>query len=95
VAVAQEALKAEYYLWQLYQLDKDIVRVRGEAGKQKEELNGAAKVLYSCEAQVEQRKKAAAGFSKERLLLERKHKKRKADLEKKARNWKHSWNQTL
>ncbi len=81
---AQEALKAEYYLWQLFQIEKDMVGVRQEAGKHKEELNGAAKVLYSCESKVEQKKKAAAGFSKERLLLERKHKKRKAELEKKA-----------
>ncbi|EIE20863.1 RecF/RecN/SMC protein [Coccomyxa subellipsoidea C-169] len=79
-----EALKAEYYLWQLFQIEKDMVGVRQEAGKHKEELNGAAKVLYSCESKVEQKKKAAAGFSKERLLLERKHKKRKAELEKKS-----------
>lgn len=61
-----------------------MVTVRAEASKQKEGLNDVAKVLYVSEKQVEEKKKAAASFAKEKMLLERKYKKRKADLEKKV-----------
>ncbi|BDA42403.1 Structural maintenance of chromosomes protein 1A [Coccomyxa sp. Obi] len=79
-----EALKAQYYLWQLFQIEMDIFEERERASVQKKELNKTAKLLYNSEKQVEEKKKVAAGFSKDRLLLERKHKKRKADLEKKS-----------
>lgn len=78
-------MKARYYLWQLYQIEQDMAGARGEAGTKKGELNAAARELHAKEAAVEEHKKAAAGLAKERLALERKHKKRRADLEKKAR----------
>ncbi len=81
---AQESLKAEHYLWQLFQIERDMAAAREEAGKQKEELNKAAKALHASEKAVEEKKQAAAGASKECMLLERKYKKRKADLDKKA-----------
>lgn len=61
-----------------------MIEERERASVQKKELNKTAKVLYNSEKQVEEKKKVAAGFSKDRLLLEHKHKKRKADIEKKA-----------
>ncbi len=84
VIVSQEALKAQYYLWQLFQIEMDMIEERERASVQKKELNKTANLLYNSEKQVEEKKKVAAGFSKDRLLLERKHKKRKADLETKA-----------
>ena len=56
-----------------------------EAKEQKEQLNESAKVLYAQEQQIEAKKKVVAGFQKERLLLERKLKKRKSEADKKAR----------
>jgi structural maintenance of chromosome 1 len=80
----QEALKAEYYLWQLFQIERDMGAVRQEVAKHKDGLNDVAKLLHASEGLVEEKKQAAAGVNKERMLLERKYKKRKADLDKKA-----------
>lgn len=80
----QEALKAEHYLWQLYQIEKDTSSAREQCAKHKEDLKETAKLLHASEKAVEEKKQAAAGINKERMLLERKFKKRKADLDKKA-----------
>ena len=77
-------MKADYFLWQLFHIEKDIREALDETKEQKQELNESAKVLYAQEQQIEAKKKIAAGFQKERLLLERKLKKRKADAEKKV-----------
>lgn len=81
----QEALKAEHYLWQLYQIERDMSTARDQGTKQKEELKETAKLLLASEKAVEEKKQVVAGINKERMLLERKFKKRKADLEKKVR----------
>ena len=80
----QDALKAEHFLWQLFHIEKDIREALDEAKEQKEELNESAKALYAQEQQIEAKKKIVAGFQKERLLLERRLKKRKADANKKV-----------
>ena len=80
----QDALKAEHFLWQLFHIEKDIREALDEATEQKEELNESAKALYAQEQQIEAKKKIVAGFQKERLLLERRLKKRKADADKKV-----------
>ena len=80
----QDALKAEHFLWQLFHIEKDIREALDEAKEQKEELNESAKALYAQEQQIEAKKKIVAGFQKERLLLERRLKKRKADADKKV-----------
>ena len=80
----QDALKAEHFLWQLFHIEKDIWEALEEAQEQKQELNESAKALYAQEQQVEAKKKIVAGFQKERLLLERRLKKRKADADKKV-----------
>ena len=81
----QDALKAQHFLWQLFHVERDIKEAVDEAKEQKEQLNESAKVLYAQEQQIEAMKKIVAGFQKERLLLERKLKKRKSDADKKAR----------
>ena len=80
----QDEYKARYYLWQLYQIEQDMAGARSRAADAKERLNEAAKALHAKEQAVEERRKAAAGLAKERLALERRHKKRRADLEKKV-----------
>ena len=80
----QEALKAEYYLWQLYQIERDMAGARAEAAAKQASLHEAGRALHAKEAALEERRRAAAGVAKERLLLERRHKKRKAELEKKV-----------
>ena len=80
----QDVLKAEHFLWQLFHIEKDIREAQDEAREQKEELNESAKALYAQEQQIEAKKKIVAGFQKERLLLERRLKKRKADADKKV-----------
>ncbi len=86
VPVAQDGLKAQYYLWQLYQIEQDSAAARAEAAAKKGELDSAARALHAQEAALEERKRAAAGLAKERLALERRHKKRRAVLEKKVGN---------
>ena len=81
----QDALKAQHFLWQLFHIERDIKEAVDEAKEQKEQLNESAKVLYAQEQQIEAKKKIVAGFQKERLLLERKLKKRKSEADKKAR----------
>ena len=80
----QDSLKAEHFLWQLFHIEKDIREALEEAREQKEELNESAKALYAQEQQIEAKKKIVAGFQKERLLLERRLNKRKADADKKV-----------
>ena len=81
----QDSLKAEHFLWQLFHIERDIQEALEEAQEQKQELNESAKALYAQEQQIEAKKKIVAGFQKERLLLERRLKKRKADADKKVR----------
>ena len=83
----QDSLKAEHFLWQLFHIEKDIKEAVDDAKEQKEQLNESARMLYAQEQQVEAKKKIVAGFQKERLLLERKLKKRKSEAEKKARHF--------
>ena len=85
-SLLQDSLKAEHFLWQLFHIEKDIKEAVDDAKEQKEQLNESARVLYAREQQVEAKKKIVAGFQKERLLLERKLKKRKSEAEKKARH---------
>ena len=84
-AYLQDALKAQHFLWQLLHIERDMKEAVEEAKEQKEQLNESARALYAQEQQIEAKKKIVAGFQKERLLLERKLKKRKAEADKKAR----------
>lgn len=82
--LAQESLKAEYFLWQLYQIEQDMRVLRSDTSVQKQALNEAGRALHAREKAVEEARKAAGDVGKQRLLLERRFKKRKADLEKKV-----------
>ncbi len=83
-AAVQDGLKAQHFLWQLFHIERDIKEAVDSAKEQKEQLNESAKVLYAQEQQIEAKKKIVAGFQKERLLLERKLKKRKSEADKKV-----------
>lgn len=81
---AQDELKAEHYLWQLYHIDKDLARARSEVQSHQAALAEVAGAHRDAEAAVEERKRAQAGLQKERLQQDRALAKRRAELDKKV-----------
>ena len=81
----QEQLKAQFYLWQLFHMDQDLAAERRLAAARKAEMLDAGRALKAMEEELDATKKRAATHNKERLLLERKIAKRRADADKKAR----------
>lgn len=78
----QEGFKVEYFLWQLFHIEKDIRKAKSEMRGQEGDLRAAAESLRATEAEIEEKRKAQAGFNKQKLLLEKKMKKRKGDADK-------------
>lgn len=80
----QKELKTEYYLWQLFHIEKDVERTLGELQVDRatlEELNSEQEQL---ETEIKTKKKEQAVFTKEALLLDKKIGKKKAELDKKV-----------
>ncbi|GAB4822702.1 hypothetical protein N2152v2_009748 [Parachlorella kessleri] len=82
-----EDTKTSYYLWQIYHIEQDIVKAHKEIRKQKALLAEAERQHQASEGEVEAKKREHAGIAKERLLLEKKAKKKQAELEKKNPNF--------
>lgn len=80
----QKELKTEYYLWQLFNIEKDVERTLAELQVDRatlEELNSEQEQL---ETEIRTKKKEQAVFTKEALLLDKKIGKKKAELDKKV-----------
>lgn len=80
----QEELKTRHFLWQAYHIEQDMTDARKDAATHKESLEVAEATHQAHEAEVEAKRKEHAGVAKERLLLEKQIKKKKAELEKKV-----------
>jgi len=84
-ALAQEDLKTQHFLWQLLCIEGDARRARAEAARRAAEAEAAGAGLAGAEREAAAKRREAAGFAKERALLERKLAARRAEVEKKVR----------
>lgn len=82
---AQENVRTDFYLWRLYHIQREMRAAESGAQAQRAAMHETALALQRLEADVEVRKKTAAGLAKERLLAERALNKRRAELERKVR----------
>ncbi|XP_024540007.1 structural maintenance of chromosomes protein 1-like [Selaginella moellendorffii] len=78
-----KTLKTEYYLWQMFNIEKDVERTQEELDAEKEKLEEVLKDQEDAESGVREKKKAQATLTKEALLLEKKMTKKKTELDKK------------
>ena len=80
----QEVLKSKYYLWQLYHSQMDAETAAEELEGKQAELREAAKQMKAADNAVKAKKKGIAGLIKQRVDLEHKAKKRRAEADKKV-----------
>lgn len=78
----------EYYLWQLFNIEKDVARTQAELAVDRATLQELNREQEQLEAEIKALKKNQAVFTKEALLLDKKMGKKKGELDKKVR---HSW----
>ena len=77
-------MRRDYYLWQIYHIEEDVARAKAEAAAQRAELAAAEAAAAAAEGEVEAARRETAGLAKERLLLEKKVKKKQGEAEKKV-----------
>lgn len=80
-AVWQAALKTEFYLWKLYHIDHDTAAAATELEKLEDGLAVKGEVVAEVEGQVKEKRRAQAGLSKQRMLLEKKVQKMRLDID--------------
>ncbi|KAH7287580.1 hypothetical protein KP509_32G063300 [Ceratopteris richardii] len=78
-----KTLKTEYFLWQMYNIEKDIERIQEELEAEKKNLEDANATQEHLENKVKDKKKEQSVVLKEGLLFDKKIAKKKADLDKK------------
>lgn len=74
--------RAALYTWQIYHLDQDAKDEGGAVRMLREQLAEAERSQQVAERAAEEKKREQAGLQKERLLLEKKAKKKQADADK-------------
>ncbi|KAG0580223.1 hypothetical protein M758_4G158500 [Ceratodon purpureus] len=75
--------KLEYYLWQLFNIEKDVARTQAELAVDRATLQELNREQEQLEAEIKALKKNQAVFTKEALLLDKKMGKKKGELDKK------------
>lgn len=80
----QKALKTEYFLWQLFNIEKSIEGTKAELQVDDENLQELARAQDTMEREIKERKKEQAVHAKDSLLCEKKMTKKKAELDKKV-----------
>mmetsp|Transcript_2185 Transcript_2185/g.5451 ORF Transcript_2185/g.5451 Transcript_2185/m.5451 type:complete len:1077 (-) Transcript_2185:247-3477(-) len=75
------ALKTEFYLWKLYHIDHDTAAAATELEKLEDGLAVKGEVVAEVEGQVKEKRRAQAGLSKQRMLLEKKVQKMRLDID--------------
>ncbi|KAH9288968.1 hypothetical protein KI387_033085, partial [Taxus chinensis] len=78
-----KSLKMEYFLWQLFNMEKDIERNGAELEVEKENLENVSKSQDKFELEIKEKKKEQAAYLKDALLCEKKIAKKKVELDKK------------
>ncbi|PSC68712.1 structural maintenance of chromosomes 1 [Micractinium conductrix] len=74
--------RSAYFTWQVYQLDGDAGDAEREIRGLREQLAEAERSLQVAERAAEEKKREQAGLQKDRLLLEKRAKKKQADADK-------------
>lgn len=78
-----KSLKTEYFLWQMYNIEKDIEKTREELEIDKAHLQEANKAQEHLELEIREKKKEQAVFTKDVMLCEKKIARKKVELDKK------------
>jgi structural maintenance of chromosome 1 len=84
LSVRQKELKMEYYLWQLFNIEKDVTSTLAELEVDRATLQELNHEQEQLEAEIKALKKNQAVFTKEALLLDKKIAKKRGDLDKKV-----------
>lgn len=74
----------EYYLWQLFNIEKDVASTLAELEVDRATLQELNREQEQLESEIKALKKNQAVFTKEALLLEKKIAKKKLELDKKV-----------
>ncbi len=77
-------MKSKYYLWQLYHSQLDAETAAEELESKQAELRAAAMEMKAADTALKEKKKEIAGLNKQRVLMEQKAKKQRAEADKKA-----------
>jgi structural maintenance of chromosome 1 len=80
----QKLLKTEYYLWQLYTIEKDIEKIEAELVEDRESLQQVQEENRSSDYELTAKKKEQSAFLKKITLSEKSITKKKLELDKKA-----------
>ncbi|KAJ7566192.1 hypothetical protein O6H91_02G092200 [Diphasiastrum complanatum] len=78
-----KSLKTEYYLWQLFNIEKDVDATEAELEVDRTSLDELTKKQEKLELDIKERKKEQAAVIKEGLLCEKKMAKKKVEIDKK------------
>ncbi|XP_008805238.1 structural maintenance of chromosomes protein 1 [Phoenix dactylifera] len=78
-----KSLKKEYFLWQLFNIEKDVEKINGELEEDKKGLEEVLKAQEEFDFEENIKKKEQAGYLKEMMLCEKKIAKKKLELDKK------------
>ncbi|BBN00427.1 hypothetical protein Mp_1g29090 [Marchantia polymorpha subsp. ruderalis] len=78
-----KALKTEYFLWQLFSIEKSIETTKAELEVDNENLMELSRAQDKLEGEIREKKKEQAVYTKESLLCEKKMTKKKFELDKK------------
>jgi len=84
MVVVQKELKMEYYLWQLFTIEKDIESTQSELAVDKANLEEFVQEQDKLELEIREMKKEQATHMKEAILCEKRMTKRKSELDKKV-----------
>lgn len=78
-----KSLKEEHFLWQLFNIEKDMEKLNLELGNAKEELDGHTKEHEDYDRQLDAKKKEQNSYLKEISLCEKNISKKKTEQDKK------------
>lgn len=76
-------LKKEHFLWQLFNIEKDMEKINSELEDDKKSLEEVLKAQEESDFEENTKKKEQAGYLKEMMLCEKKIAKKKLELDKK------------
>lgn len=85
--VLQKKVKQEYYLWQLYNTEKDITKTDEELGKERRNREEVLRELEDFEHEASKKKKEQAKYLKEIAQCEKKIAEKSNKLDKNVSNF--------
>jgi len=80
-----EEMKVKQILWKMYHLMQDVKSANEDLDKMKKSVASAEEVATQSAEEADQQKRKYAGVSKDAILIEKKMKKKRAEIERKVR----------